>query len=331
MKKLVLNLTVVFSIVLFQNRIHAQWIEHQCDYFIDSAQNFIGEADMLTLSYGTQEIVEDPDDPENHFWKLNVHTGAADVVKYIWYPQYFDGINKTWVPAPSTLAIKFRWIDSEDEDIEMGPEVEMRGVFKIMYSVLKGDAGYQLEVRDWNIDSTYNLPEDFDPTDWHVLRSILNNDGTYAIYLDETSEAFVTGTGGKQVDKHFFIIGAWNNSGQFGAEIDWIGVKDDAAWSPDDQALPEGVWGDASFLKKEKGSSAFRIYPNPAVEFLTIAISDQDVRSRYEILSITGQTVKTGVIESIGHIINVSEFDPGLYLMKVETAKETQTRLFIVE
>lgn len=63
-------------------------------------------------------------------------------------------------------------------------------------------------------------------------------------------------------------------------------------------------------------SDHIRIYPNPATTFLRIS-SDRNSDSRYQIFSIDGRLLMSGVCKQ-EETINISRLPKGLYLIKVD-------------
>lgn len=63
-------------------------------------------------------------------------------------------------------------------------------------------------------------------------------------------------------------------------------------------------------------SDHIRIYPNPATTFLRIS-SDRNSDSRYQIFSIDGRLLMSGVCKQ-EETINISRLSKGLYLIKVD-------------
>ena len=89
-----------------------------------------------TLVGGTSEIIADPDSAANNLWSYNVNLDAGDELKYSWYPSYWDqnSTENTPVPAPSTIACKFRWVDTTNY---FGPDLEIREAYKVQAKIVK--------------------------------------------------------------------------------------------------------------------------------------------------------------------------------------------------
>jgi CubicO group peptidase (beta-lactamase class C family) len=62
------------------------------------------------------------------------------------------------------------------------------------------------------------------------------------------------------------------------------------------------------------GQQTFRIYPNPARDFLTISSSDV-LKERYNIIDITGRIVLSATITATGHL-QLLNLNPGIYIIR---------------
>ena len=69
----------------------------------------------------------------------------------------------------------------------------------------------------------------------------------------------------------------------------------------------------------ELDASLFRIQPNPATDYITVQ-ADYVIES-YELLNNTGQLVKTSTVNTKLTNIDVSQFDSGIYYLKLQTAE----------
>ena len=61
----------------------------------------------------------------------------------------------------------------------------------------------------------------------------------------------------------------------------------------------------------------FNVYPNPAVNQITISLSFTPSDTTYEIISYSGQTVKKGIVNSQKTTIDLGSLSSGIYLIKV--------------
>ena len=162
MKKNLLKLMMLLVFMAGGNTLFGQWAQYNADALPeeDATANISTGA---TLVGGTSEIIADPDSAANNLWSYNVNTEAGDEIKYSWYPSYWDqnSTENTPVPAPSTIACKFRWVDTTSM---FGPDLEIREAYKVQAKIVKeNDGTFGVRVKDWAADSTYLLPEAFDP------------------------------------------------------------------------------------------------------------------------------------------------------------------------
>ena len=79
--------------------------------------------------------------------------------------------------------------------------------------------------------------------------------------------------------------------------------------------------------------SHFKVYPNPASGKITIAISNRNIAvSEVHIYSITGQLVFDKMDIQDNHtVVDLSEHDSGIYLIKVTTGNDQQTQQIVLK
>ncbi len=87
--------------------------------------------------------------------------------------------------------------------------------------------------------------------------------------------------------------------------------------------------GDETTSIDNKQNQAFNIYPNPASEILTVELSTED-KGELLIFDAAGKVVKTTSVQN-GAIIDVSELNSGLYLVKFISVKSILTQRLIIE
>ena len=63
--------------------------------------------------------------------------------------------------------------------------------------------------------------------------------------------------------------------------------------------------------------SAIQIYPNPTTDFLYIENNEQE-NTEYELMSIDGCTLKKGKSSDKKIQVDLSNLNPGMYLLQVE-------------
>lgn len=330
MKKNLLNLLMMLVIFAGTQSLMAQWAQYNADALPHEDPTVNVKDGGLTLVTGTSEIVVDPDDATNNLWKINVEV-PPDEIKHEWYPSYWDlsSTENTAVPAPTTIACKFRWIDTT---FTIGPELEFRTTAKVQTKIFKKDGMFKLEAKDWGPDINYNLPETFDPTQWHVLRLTLN-DLAYNIYIDENPTPFVTGTSGKPLTKHLVVFGAFADDGKTGVFIDWMGFLDSEASSPTEMPLPAGIfeWNPGTAVNALDATEMLSVYPNPTSEILTVSVGNDMLNSRYELMDITGKLVRKGLLHAKINTIDVSAFNSGMYFLRVISGEKVMSDSFIVK
>lgn len=66
------------------------------------------------------------------------------------------------------------------------------------------------------------------------------------------------------------------------------------------------------------------IYPNPVIDMLTIISSRKDVKN-IEIMTLTGISVYSKIAETGQVTINMTNFSPGLYLLRISTRKNVES------
>lgn len=78
--------------------------------------------------------------------------------------------------------------------------------------------------------------------------------------------------------------------------------------------------------------TSLRIYPNPARNFLNISLTNLNEDLDYQIFNTIGQSVSKGSLESNReHIIDMSQYQSGIYFVKLSTAYHSLTRKVIKE
>jgi len=330
MKKNLLTILAMLALMAGGTSIMAQWAQYNADALPedDATVNISAGASLLG---GTSVIIVDPDDATNHLWSYNVNLDAADELKYSWYPSYWDqnSTENTYVPAPSTIACKFKWADTTSA---FGPRLELREVYKVNATPVKKAGKFLIEINDWGLDSLYNLPESFDLTEWHVIRLTLDN-GAWNLYIDENATPFGSGTAGKQVDKHLALFSAYGSSGKSEIMIDWMGYIEDAASSPTDMPLPAGIFEPSSgtSVNSLNASEMLSLYPNPVSDMLSVSVGNDMINSRYELVNITGKVIQRGLLKSRVNRVDVSGFNAGLYFVRVVSGDKVISDSFIVK
>jgi ligand-binding sensor domain-containing protein len=96
----------------------------------------------------------------------------------------------------------------------------------------------------------------------------------------------------------------------------------------------EDLWLEANFnsltgLSEEDFSRKIEIYPNPAPEFINITSSEIKI-NRIVISNLSGSIVYSNVMNAMKIRISTADFDPGVYLMGIYTAKGLYQKRFVV-
>tara|TARA_R110002012_G_scaffold319389_3_gene539824 strand:+ start:35002 stop:35817 length:816 start_codon:yes stop_codon:yes gene_type:complete len=79
-------------------------------------------------------------------------------------------------------------------------------------------------------------------------------------------------------------------------------------------------------FKKELG---FTIYPNPSKSKLNITLPGANNYSKIEVYNILGSRVYQGNLNSLNTSINVSQWNTGVYLVRISNTKETISKRFV--
>ncbi|MBW3519543.1 T9SS type A sorting domain-containing protein [Flavobacterium sp. NKUCC04_CG] len=71
----------------------------------------------------------------------------------------------------------------------------------------------------------------------------------------------------------------------------------------------------------KKTTERIVLSPNPTSDYLNISLDNNTNRVNYSIFDMLGKTVQSGVYQSLGSPISVSNLNPGIYLIKIENYK----------
>lgn len=82
----------------------------------------------------------------------------------------------------------------------------------------------------------------------------------------------------------------------------------------------------ANDLSVEK---TIKVYPNPAVDILNISVPDSKVKQNAYITDVNGKIIKQFVIENSESLINISDLNKGVYLLKIADKEEPIITKFI--
>lgn len=81
----------------------------------------------------------------------------------------------------------------------------------------------------------------------------------------------------------------------------------------------------------ENKKADFSIYPNPSRSKLNISLAQNANDAKIEVYDILGKRIHAQSITSINSSINVSRWNPGVYLVKITSKTGTQTKRFVKE
>ena len=80
------------------------------------------------------------------------------------------------------------------------------------------------------------------------------------------------------------------------------------------------------------GNSHLDIYPNPSSDLLTISFPTSTEAGTYSIFSLDGRLKMQGVLDlPINNSINISQLDPGIHIIKVQSGKEVYVEKIVVK
>jgi membrane-associated protease RseP (regulator of RpoE activity) len=75
---------------------------------------------------------------------------------------------------------------------------------------------------------------------------------------------------------------------------------------------------------------SLQLFPNPVHQLLNVNVSNQWINSYYEIYDFTGKLVEKGKLNALQNVINTSQFQSGLYSLKLSKDQEVKTQYFMV-
>jgi Zn-dependent M28 family amino/carboxypeptidase len=80
----------------------------------------------------------------------------------------------------------------------------------------------------------------------------------------------------------------------------------------------------------ELDNTDFLIYPNPVKDVLTIQVENNQLPITIKLINAIGETVKTALINSTTHSINVEKFPNGIYYLQLENKVGTSSKKVII-
>ncbi len=167
------------------------------------------------------EIMADPDDPNNNLLKLVV---AGDDSKYMWK------LDNGWDvdPAEHVTAIMRVKAVTDTLDRTMELDLHANGLRERLY--LKNDGTYELKETGIKADGPNMMR-------WHTVRLTLAN-GVVNAYMDENPEPFASDTTETTTTSKYLRFGDGNGSSSLGGYVDYVVWTTDGAFPPDSITVP---------------------------------------------------------------------------------------------
>lgn len=124
------------------------------------------------------------------------------------------------------------------------------------------------------------------------------------------------------------------NNVPFGGNKTWIGSADGHPTTSGKVDVVEdasyNIYLDGTQVNVETlNSSDLNLFPNPVNNILYVNISDINNEYTFEMINISGNTVKSGNIKSELMNINIENLSSGYYILKINTGNKILTRSFI--
>lgn len=88
--------------------------------------------------------------------------------------------------------------------------------------------------------------------------------------------------------------------------------------------------GDLILAVDESNVDQVRIYPNPAVNFITVEAAGTEL-STVNIFSLNGKVLKSEHFNGGSHTLDLSEYNKGMYLVNVRTGDRTMTKKILLK
>lgn len=128
------------------------------------------------------------------------------------------------------------------------------------------------------------------------------------VTLATTSSIYTPGTNWVTWDGNPNGAGVWSNSEAFGFNVQFVlrpNFGPDANASIAEQAFNVGA------------------YPNPTTGVLTLDIPSELVGEQYNVLDQTGRVVAQGTLNELSTKVNMTSFDQGMYIVKIDAGNVT--------
>lgn len=75
--------------------------------------------------------------------------------------------------------------------------------------------------------------------------------------------------------------------------------------------------------------NVFSIYPNPASDLLQVVLNDSKMNAKYEIVSVSGEVVSSGVLDKKTTTLNLDQLEAGFYIISVAASNQHFNQTFV--
>ncbi|MCF8379028.1 MAG: T9SS type A sorting domain-containing protein [Bacteroidales bacterium] len=305
---------------------------------------YTGSALPETAGWGVAENLPGPQNNESivmvdtfqvlNFYSPNTYdpTGTKDNARKT-FNMKFDSatVEATIIVRTKGYSQEDYLFDSVSTILELGFRPNTSGNRDLMtVNYVDGEGGYTTEVDLKRVDSTYSIGDDM----WHTFRITMNSEsGEYTVYLDENPTPVISGFSTKSGHDDNEIRLGDEGSATVGGYIDWIAMNSSGRYAPGEgEALPEYIFVDGRdnlVSVTEERTDIFRVYPNPARDYLNISTIQRG--SEVSLYDITGKRMMYKIINTTKETLNTRDLPSGLYFVKVRNVKGVQTEKLILE
>lgn len=196
-------------------------------------------------------------------------------------------------------------------------------------------AGYSVtpisfELRNHNcqFDQEINLPTTINDNIWHCLSIVKSEQDSLFLYLDGNLK-------NKKLLSNFENFNYYYNPNDLVIGMGYKGIIDDLkifsyAINPNNMTeYCSNIFVNTSNISEKM---TFEVSPNPTKNILMIKTKFDDIgKSYFELFNSCGQLVSNGNITSNEHILDIAQFNSGLYFLKISNPKKISTIKIIIE
>ncbi|MGC9344955.1 MAG: T9SS type A sorting domain-containing protein, partial [Bacteroidales bacterium] len=104
---------------------------------------------------------------------------------------------------------------------------------------------------------------------------------------------------------------------------------DDIAISGHPKYLNPGYY--TGIEENNRGLSLFRVYPNPAGDFLNIQLPESTLKAQLVLINLQGQMVKRIQINENNSRISLSDLESGFYMLRLNAGDLSHTEKILVQ